>query len=160
MHESIIAVLYFIAVVASIFLGLRMDKTLKIAHPDVNPYAFGYFLGFLGVLSFPIFLLGYYYLPSVMESPNLTIEFAFTLTAIGILYRRILAWILFITGNIAYAMSFIFTPSMLHKPLESLKSLVIQQFASGEMWVTVAIIIILTVILTYYLKRRHELPFP
>lgn len=153
MNEFILAVLYLAPTIPAIYLGLRMDKKLKAFKPDVKPYAFGYFLGFLGVLSFPLNLLQYVYGENIASLPNLLTDFLFFVTSIGIVYRRSLAWIIDILATLAQSISSI-------SPFKSFDDFTNPHILfSVETLTLVIMIFFLLIMTTYFIKRRREMSF-
>jgi hypothetical protein len=162
MSESLLVaylVAFLIIFILALYLSLRMNKNLKIGQPDVKPYAFGYFLGFFGVLYLPLLLFQYAYMPEIspFTLPNFIFEVLFFSTSIGILYRRGLAWIINILATLACSIKYIVYP-MMEKSYESFDDFVSQHLSNGDALSLIIMTILLFVLTIYFMKRRYEMP--
>lgn len=158
MNESMMMVLYLIVFLAAMVLGLKMDKKLRITNPQAHPYAFGYFMGFLGILILPAVLIQHFYLPGAkMVEINLPMDIACALISVGILYRRSLAWMVMLLGSFCYIIAPFITP-MAKKPFASLDNVLSPYVTFDEAYEMVISLVILLVITLYFMKRRHEMP--
>lgn len=155
MNESIILGLYVVALLAAIFFGMQMDKKFQGKFPQNQTYAFGYTLGIFVVLLLPIAIIRHVVGLGGNIAATLPFDIGLMIVGLGIIYRRMLAWIVLILANVVVIVN-AFSPMVVftgHGPI-------FHDPSGGAFMIELIIsLLILAIITMYFFKRRQEMTF-